>query len=128
NGPVDIAHAEVEIVGGSADGRKVLTDVIGFFRLGGLQSPGFDLIVREAAYSSKRFRVSQLGVDVSSETVMTPAPTMVSDVLEGEVCSPTRTISATLRRLWPGSYGLPVTWASGRETLSMETASSSTPT
>jgi hypothetical protein len=94
-GPVDIPHAEVEIVGGSGDGRKVLTDTSGFFRLVGLQSPGFDLIVREAAYSTKRFRVSQLGVDVSSETVMTPAPTMVSDVLEGDVCGPTRTISAT---------------------------------
>jgi hypothetical protein len=95
NGPVSISHAEVEIVGGSGDGRKVLTGTSGLFRLVGLQSPGFDLIVREAAYSPKRFRVSQLGVDVSSETVMTPAPTMVSDVLEGEVCSPTRTISAT---------------------------------
>ena len=78
NGPAYINRAEVEIVGGSSDARKVLTNSGGFFRLGGLQSAGFDLIVREAAYSTKRFRVSQLGVDVSSETVMTPGPTMVS--------------------------------------------------
>jgi hypothetical protein len=94
NGPVYLDRAEVEIVGGSSDGRKVLTNVSGFFRLGGLQAAGFDLIVRAAAYSTKRFRVSQLGVDVSSETVMAPAPTIVSDVLEGDVCWPTRTISA----------------------------------
>lgn len=95
NGLVPIHRAEVEIVGGPSDGRKVLTLYgSGFFRLVGLQSAGFELIVREAGYSTKRFRVSQLGVDVSSATVMTTAPTMVSDVLEGAVCWPTRTISA----------------------------------
>jgi Big-like domain-containing protein len=109
-GPVDIAHAEVEIVGGSGDGRKVLTDTSGLFRLVGLQSPGFDLIVREAAYSTKRFRVSQLGVDVSSETVMTPAPTMVSDVLEGDVCGPTRTISATFTPTVAGFLRITSNW------------------
>src|SRR5206468_3351005 len=110
NGPAYINRAEVEIVGGSSDARKVLTNSGGFFRLGGLQSAGFDLIVREAAYSTKRFRVSQLGVDVSSETVMTPGPTMVSDVLEGEVCWPTRTISATFTPTVAGFVRITSAW------------------
>jgi hypothetical protein len=97
NGEVYIWRAEVEVVGGASNGRKVLTDTGGLFRIGGLQAPGFDLVIREAGYSSNRFRVTELGRDVSASTIMKPAPMMISDVLEGPVCWPTRTISTTFR-------------------------------
>lgn len=102
NGEVSIPRPEVEVVGGASDGRKVIADLGGFFRISGLRAPGFDLIVRERGYSSKRFRVNELARDVSADTVMTPAPTVVSDVLEGPVCWPTRTISTTFTPTLPG--------------------------
>src|SRR4029453_18656390 len=78
-----IGGAELEISSGASAGRKTIADLGGFFRIDGLQAPGFDVTVREAGYSSKRFHVSELGRDLSSETILTPSPTMMSGVLEG---------------------------------------------
>src|SRR4029453_14872702 len=63
-----IGGAELEISSGARAGRKTIADPGGFFRIEGLQAPGFDVTVREAGYSSKRFHVSELGRDLSSET------------------------------------------------------------
>ena len=94
-GEMYVWKAEVEVVGGPHNGLKVQTSTGGLFRLTDLQAPGFELIVRDAAYSTKRFRVDRLGIDVSDQTIMTPAPTMVSEVFEGPVCWPTNTIRKT---------------------------------
>ena len=102
NGPVAIPGAELEVIGGVSHGRTFLADLGGFFRIGGLGTPGFDLIVRARGYESKGFRVNQLGRDVSSDTFLAPASTVVSDVLEGAVCWPTRTINTTFTPTVPG--------------------------
>jgi hypothetical protein len=102
NGEVEVWNAEVEIVGGPDSGRKTRTNTGGLFRFTGLQAAGFEVVIRDAGYSQKRFRVDQLGVDVSAETIVTPAPTMVSEVLEGPVCYPTRTVTKTFTPSNPG--------------------------
>ena len=118
NNEVPVPRAELEVIGGPDNGRKFQADSGGFFRMGGLHAPGFDLIVRAPAYNSKRFHVAALGVDVSSETLLVPAPDVISDVLEGAVCWPTRTISAMFT---PSSNGfLRITsnwWVSTRKAL-----------
>lgn len=54
NNEVAIPLAELEVIGGPDNGRKIQANTGGFFRLGGLRGPGFDLIVRAPAYNSKR--------------------------------------------------------------------------
>ncbi len=99
-GPIDLWPAEVEVIGGAANGRVAQTNTGGIFRIDGLPAAGFDLIARKRGYAPARVRVDSLGreLDIS----LGPAPGMISDILEGAVCLPTRTISRTFRPLAPG--------------------------
>jgi hypothetical protein len=110
NNDVAVPLAELEVIGGPDNGRKIQADTGGFFRLGGLHGPGFDLMVRAPAYNSKRFHVGALGVDVSSEMLLTPAPDVISDVLQGAVCWPTRTISTTFTPSVTGFLRITSSW------------------
>jgi hypothetical protein len=116
--PISLDGAEVEIIGGSANGRTVHTGAAGLFRIGGLQAPGFDLIVRMRGYTSAGVHVGSLGrrLDIN----LAPAPGMVRDVLQGDVCLPTRTISRTFRpqapaflRVSTGHRTVPSLYANG---------------
>jgi hypothetical protein len=99
-GPIDLWPAEAEVIGGPASGRKVQTTWGGIFRISGLQAAGFDLIVRRRGYASGRVHVDSLGRELNIN--LGPATGMISDVLEGGVCLPTRTISRTFRPQAPG--------------------------
>jgi hypothetical protein len=99
-GPIDLWPAEVEVIGGAANGRVAQTNTGGIFRLDGLPAAGFDLIARMRGYAPTRVRVDSLGRELNIN--LGPAPGMISDVLEGAVCLPTRTISRTFRPLAPG--------------------------
>ena len=99
-GPIDLWPAEVEVIGGPANGRKVQTTWGGIFRITGLQAAGFDLIVRMRGYASGRAHVDSLGRELNIN--LGPAAGTISDVLEGGVCLPTRAISRTFRPQAPG--------------------------
>jgi hypothetical protein len=99
-GPVDLRLAEVEVQGGPATGRKVQTTSGGIFRIGGLQAAGFDLIVRMRGYATGRTHVDSLGRELNIN--LGPAAGTISDVLEGGVCLPTRTMSRNFRPQVPG--------------------------
>jgi len=92
-GVVDLRDVDVEVAGGASAGRIVNTNETAFFRIGGLQAPGFDLFVRRRGYSTARVHVPELGRELS--VVLAPAGDVVSDLLEGDVCWPTRTIART---------------------------------
>jgi hypothetical protein len=94
-GPVDLWPAEVEVVGGPANGQKVQTILGGIFRISGLHAAGFDLIVRMRGYAPGRAHVDTLGRELNIN--LGPAAGTISDVLEGGVCLPTRTMSRTFR-------------------------------
>jgi hypothetical protein len=99
-GPIDLWRADVEVIGGDANGRVVQTNTGGLFRIDGLRAAGFDLIVRMRGYASTRVHVAELGRELAVN--LSPAPGVVSDILEGEVCWPTRTISRAFRPTAPG--------------------------
>jgi len=93
-------RAEVEVIGGTANGRVVQTISEGLFRINDLRAAGFDLIVRMRGYASARVHVAELGQELTVN--LSPAPGVVSDILEGDVCFPTRTISRAFRPAAPG--------------------------
>jgi hypothetical protein len=64
-----------------------------FFRIEGLEAAGFELVVSRRGYAPARASVGELGREV--EVFLAPAPGVLSDVLQGEVCWPTRTITRT---------------------------------
>lgn len=99
-GPIELGRADVEVIGGAANGRVVQTNSGGLFRINDLRAAGFDLIVRMRGYASARVHVAELGGELTVN--LSPAPGVVSDILEGEVCWPTRTISRTFRPAAPG--------------------------
>lgn len=99
-GPIDLWRAEVEVIGGANNGQKAETNTGALFRMSGLQAPGFDLIVRMRGYSPGRVHVTELGRELSIN--LWPAPGVISDILEGEVCWPTRRISRQFRPAAPG--------------------------
>lgn len=92
-GTVEVPDAEVEVVGGTSNGRVVRANSGGFFRIEGLEAAGFALAVGRRGYAPARASVGELGREV--EVLLAPAPGVVSDVLQGEVCWPTRTITRT---------------------------------
>jgi hypothetical protein len=94
-GPIDLWRADVEVIGGDANGRVVQTNTGGLFRITGLLAAGFDLVVRMRGYVSARVHVAELGRELAVN--LSPAPGVVSDILEGDVCWPTRTISRVFR-------------------------------
>src|SRR6266511_2567956 len=99
-GPIDLWRAEVEVLGGEASGRKAQTNTGGLFRINDLRAAGFDLMIRMRGYASARVHVAELGRELAVN--LSPAPGVVSDILEGEVCWPTRTISRAFRPAAPG--------------------------
>jgi len=92
-GIVEVPDADVEVVGGTANGRVVRAISGGFFRIEGLEAARFELAVSRRGYERARLPVGELGREV--EVVLTPSPGVLSDVLQGEVCWPTRTITRT---------------------------------
>ena len=92
-GTVEVSDADVEVVGGASNGRVVRAISGGFFRIEGLQAAGFELVVSRRGYAPGRASVRELGREV--EVLLTPSPGVLSDVLQGEVCWPTRTITRT---------------------------------
>ena len=92
-GLVEIPYANIEIVGGTANGRVVQANSSGFFRIEGLHAAGFKLAITKRGYASAFVSVAELGRELDV-TVMA-APGVLSDVLQGEVCYPTRTITRT---------------------------------
>jgi hypothetical protein len=94
-GPIYLERAEVEVIGGAANGRVVQTISGGLFRINDLRAAGFDLAVRMRGYASARVHVPELGQELTVN--LSPAPGVVSDILEGDVCWPNRTISRAFR-------------------------------
>jgi hypothetical protein len=92
-GSIEVWPAEVEVVSGPSVGRRVETIFGGFFRLDGLQSPDFDLMVRRRGYVTTRVHVAELGREMRIDLAL--APGIMTDVVEGDVCNPTRTITRT---------------------------------
>jgi hypothetical protein len=92
-GKVDVLYADVEVIGGPSNSRVVRSESGNFFRIEGLTAAGFELAVRSRGYAPARARVAELGREI--EVLLAPAPGVVSDVLQGEVCGPTRTITRT---------------------------------
>ena len=98
-GPIDLWRADVEVIGGAANGRVVQTSTGGNFRIDGLLAADFDLIVRMRGYAPARVHIAELGRELTVN--LSAAPGIVSDILEGEVCWPTRTISRAFRPAAP---------------------------
>jgi hypothetical protein len=90
-GSVEVPNASIEIIGGTSNGRVVQANLSGFFRIEGLQGAGFKLAITARGYTSALASVAELGTEV--DVAVTPAPGVLSDVLQGEVCYPTRTIT-----------------------------------
>jgi hypothetical protein len=99
-GALDLFNADVEVIGGEANGRVVQTNTGGLFRISGLRATGFDLIVRMRGYAPSRVHVAELGAELAVN--LSAAPGVVSEILEGGVCWPTRTFSRTFRPASPG--------------------------
>jgi Bacterial Ig-like domain (group 2) len=92
-GPRELAQADVEVVGGAADGRVVRTSFGGVFRIDGLSAPGFDLVVRRRGYETARVRVAELGRELGIE--LKAGEGHIADLLEGGICSRGETITRT---------------------------------
>jgi hypothetical protein len=94
---VRVTYARVEVAGGEQNGRFVIADSSGEFRIDGIDRAGFDLLISKPGYRDARYRVHQLPRDASAKIGLEPAPPLVSEAFQGTLCdaltSATRTKS-----------------------------------
>jgi hypothetical protein len=86
---VKVAYARVEISGGDQNGRSVVADSDGSFRIDGIHGAGFDLLISESGYRDGRYRIAQLPRDASSSIALEPQPWLVSETFGGSLCADT---------------------------------------
>jgi len=84
---VAIPFARVEISGGEQNGRSVTAGSDGGFRLDGIHSAGFDLLISRTGYRDARYRIAELPRDASPVIALEPEPWLASETFAGSLCN-----------------------------------------